>query len=66
MNGIGPLMLSPALAGVGASAIVRYRSGWGKGGLAVCILVAGAGFFLAVLNVVRSIPAIVSQVGAIG
>ncbi|MEL4861883.1 hypothetical protein AAEU42_11595 [Pseudoflavonifractor phocaeensis] len=66
LNGIGPLMLSPALAGVGASAIVRYRSGEGRGGLAVCILVAGAGFVLAVLNVVRSIPAIVSQVGAIG
>ena len=66
MNGIGPLMLSPALAGIGASAILRYRTGWGRGGLPVCILLSTAAFGLAILNILRSLPAIVTQVGAIG
>ena len=34
LQGIGSLMVSPALAGLGGSAILRYRQGMGKGGLA--------------------------------
>ena len=61
LRGIGPLMLSPALCGLGASAILRYRQGKGRGGLPACILVAGGCFVMAALGIVRSIPAILSQ-----
>ena len=61
LRGIGPLMLSPALCGLGASAILRCRQGKGRGGLWACILVAGGCFVMAALGIVRSIPAILSQ-----
>lgn len=66
LNGIGPLMLSPALAGIGASAILRYRSGQGRGGLPVCVVISAIALGLALLNIVRSIPSILTQVGGIG
>ena len=61
LRGIGPLMLSPALCGVGCSAILRYRQGMGRGGLLACLLVAGGCFVLAALGLVRGIPAILGQ-----
>ena len=66
MNGIGPLMLSPALAGIGASAILRYRTGWGRGGLPVCIFISSVAFALTLLNIARCIPTIITQVRGIG
>lgn len=61
LRGIGGIMVSPALCGLGATAILRYKQGVGRGGLAACILVAGASFVLAVWNVVRGIPVLLGQ-----
>lgn len=61
LRGIGGIMVSPALCGLGATAILRYKQGMGRGGLAACILVAGASFVLAVWNVIRGIPAVLGQ-----
>ena len=61
IRGIGGLMLSPALCGLGASAILRYRQGVGRGGLAVCVALSGACFVLAVWNVIRAVPVIAQQ-----
>ena len=61
LRGIGPLMLSPALCGLGGAAILLYRQGKGRGGLPACILVAGGCFMMALLGLVRSIPAILGQ-----
>lgn len=61
LRGIGGLMLSPALCGLGGTVILRYRQGLGRGGLAVCILLSGVSFLLAVWNVIRSLPALIGQ-----
>lgn len=61
IRGIGGLMLSPALFGLGATAIVRYRQGIGRGGIAACVLVSGAAFTLALFHLVREIPVLLSQ-----
>lgn len=61
LRGIGGLMLSPALCGLGASAILRYRGGEGRGGLAACVIVAGTAFALALWNIIQGIPALVAQ-----
>lgn len=61
LRGIGGIMVSPALGGLGATAILRYKQGLGRGGLAACILVSGASFGLAVWNVVRGIPVLLEQ-----
>ncbi len=63
LKGIGPLMVVPALAGVGATAILRYRSGEGRGGLGACVLItAGCGMLIA-LNLLRGIPALLDNFG---
>ena len=61
LTGIGPLMLVPALVGVGAAAIVRYKTGGWKGGLGTCILVSGASFVLALTNIIRGLPSLLAQ-----
>ena len=61
LRGIGALMMVPALAGVGASAVVRYRQGQGRGGLPACLLISGASAFLVVLNLMRGVPALLAQ-----
>lgn len=61
IRGIGGFMLSPALAGLGGTAILRYRQGVGRGGLAVCVILSGACFLLAVWNVIRAVPVIAGQ-----
>lgn len=61
IRGIGGLMLSPALCGLGATVILRYRQGLGRGGLPVCVLVSGTAFLLTLWNLVRDIPVLVSQ-----
>lgn len=60
-QGIGQLLIAPALAGLGASVILRYRQGKGRGGLGVCILLAGASFALAVWNLVLGLPVLLAQ-----
>ena len=54
LRGIGGLMLSPTV-------ILRYRQGAGQGGLPVCILLSGVSFALAVWNMVRDLPILLSQ-----
>lgn len=61
LRGIGGLLLAPALVGLGVTAILRYRAGQGRGGLAACVLVAGASFVLAALNLAQGIPPLVAQ-----
>lgn len=61
LQGIGGLMLAPALCGLGASAILRFRQGVGRGGLASCILIAGAAFLLALLGLARAVPNLIGQ-----
>ena len=61
IRGIGGFMLSPALCGLGASAILRYRQGVGRGGLAVCVALSGACFVLALWNTIGAVPVIAQQ-----
>ncbi len=61
LTGIGPLMVTPALVGLGCAAILRFREGKGRGGLVVCILLSGACFALAVWNLIRGVPVLVAQ-----
>lgn len=61
LRGIGGAMLSPALCGLGATMILRYRQGVARGGLINCVLLSGTCFALAVWNVIRSIPVLLEQ-----
>ncbi len=61
LRGISGAMLSPALFGLGATAILRYRQGTGRGGLPACILISGASFVLAVGNLIEAIPTVLGQ-----
>lgn len=61
LRGIGGIMVSPALCGLGGTVILRYRQGIGRGGLPVCVLLSGVSFLLAVWNVIRSLPALFGQ-----
>ena len=61
LQGIGSLMVSPALAGLGGSAILRYRQGAGRGGLVACVLIAGGCFVLVGLNLMQGIPILIAQ-----
>ena len=54
-------MVSPALCGLGATVILRYKQGVGRGGVAACIIIAGTSFLLAVWNVIQSLPALLGQ-----
>ena len=61
LTGTAGLLLSPALVGLGGTALLRYRQGMGRGGLAACILVAGGAFALAVWNLIQGVPVLLSQ-----
>lgn len=61
LRGIGGLMVAPALCGLGASAVLRYRQGKGRGGLVPCILIAGAAFLLALMGLIQAVPNLVEQ-----
>lgn len=61
LRGIGGIMISPALGGLGATVILRYRQGKGRGGIFPCVLISGACFLLSLWNVIRGIPVILSQ-----
>ena len=66
-QGIGQLLLAPALAGLGASVILRYREGKGhgglpgRGGLPVCIGLSGVSFALALWNLIQGLPVLLGQ-----
>ncbi len=61
LTGIGPLMVVPALVGLGASAILLHREGKGRGGVVACVLVSGACFGVAAWNLIRGLPALWAQ-----
>lgn len=61
LTGIGPLMVTPALVGLGCAAILRFREGKGRGGLAACVLVSGGCFLLSGWNLVRGVPTLLAQ-----
>lgn len=61
LTGIGPLMVTPALVGLGCAAILRFREGKGRGGLPACVLVSGGCFVLAAWNLIRGTPVLLAQ-----
>lgn len=61
--GIGPLLLCPALVGLAATAILRYRAGEGKGGLPVCVLFTGLCTVLLLINLAVGFPALLRNFG---
>lgn len=61
LTGIGSLAVIPALCGLGGTVILRYRAGQGKGGLLVCVLLSGACFGVAVWNLIRGLPSLLTQ-----
>lgn len=61
--GIGPLLLCPALAGLGATAVLRYRAGQGKGGLLACAALSGLCAALLLLNLFLGVPALLRNFG---
>lgn len=61
LTGTAGLLVSPALCGLGGTAILRYRQGMGRGGLWACLLVAGGAFALAVWNLIQGVPILLSQ-----
>lgn len=60
-QGIGQLLIAPALAGLGASVILRYQEGKGRGGLPVCIGLSGISFALALWNLIQGLPVLLGQ-----
>ena len=60
-QGLWQLLSVPALAGLGGSVILRYKEGKGRGGLGVCILLAGVSFALALWNLVLGLPVLLAQ-----
>lgn len=58
LQGIGSLLLCPALGGLGATAILRYREGRCRGGLIACVGVTALCAVLIVLNLIAGIPAL--------
>jgi len=61
LRGIGGMMLSPALVGLGITVILRYRAGQGRGGLPVCALLSGLAFLLAAWGLLRDLPTLLAQ-----
>lgn len=61
--GIGPLLLCPALGGLCATSVLRYREGRARGGLPACVLLTGACAVLIVLNLYLGIPALMRNFG---
>lgn len=60
-QGIGAVLVAPALAGLGGSAVLRYREGKGRGGLPLCVALSGVCFALALWNLLRGLPVLIAQ-----
>lgn len=63
LTGIGPLLLCPALGGLAATAVLRYRSGEGNGSLLVCVLFTGLCAALFIINLAVGIPLLLQNFG---
>lgn len=61
--GIGPLLLCPALGGLAATAILRYKAHEGRGGLPACLTLTGLCAVLLVLNLLMGVPALMRNFG---
>ena len=61
LRGIGGIMVSPALCGLGATVILRYKQGVGRGGAVPCVLISGVCFLLSGWNVIRGVPILLGQ-----
>lgn len=63
VDGLTQLMLVPALIGIAATAIVRFHSGEGRGGVVACIITVAAAAFLTIDNLMVGIPLLLSSLG---
>ena len=63
IRGIGPLMLCPAVAGLGVLSVVRYRSGQSRGGLGGAVLMVALCAVVFVGGLAVGIPALLGQLG---
>ncbi len=63
IRGIGPLMLCPAVAGLGVLSVVRYRSGQSRGGLVGAVLMVALCAVVFVGGLAVGIPALLGQLG---
>ena len=63
IRGIGPLMLCPAVAGLAALTVARYRSGQGRGGLPAAVFVVGLCAVAFVGGLVMGLPTLLGQLG---
>ena len=63
LNGIGPVLLVPALLGLAATAVLRFRQGQGKGGLPACILITAACILLALCNLAAGLYRLAANFG---
>lgn len=61
--GLGPLFICPALGGLCATAILRYRARQGRGGLLGCVVISGACIVLLALNLAMGIPDLLRNFG---
>jgi len=61
ITGVPQLLIAPALVGLGGSVILRFRAGKGRGGLAVCVVLSGACFLLALWNLILGVPMLLGQ-----
>ena len=63
LTGTGPLLLCPALAGLGATAVLRFRAGQSRGGLPACILFTAVCALLFLYNLAVGVPALLQNFG---
>lgn len=63
IRGIGPLMLCPAVAGLGVLSVLRYRSGQSRGGLVGAVFMVGLCAVVFIGGLVVGIPALLGQLG---
>lgn len=61
LQGIGPLLLTPALVGFGALMIARYRQGEARGGLVALIVMEALVAAALVLSLMMGLPALLAQ-----
>lgn len=63
IRGIAPLMLCPAVAGLGVFTVFRHRAGQGRGGLPACIFVVLLCAVAFVGGLVLGLPTLLGQLG---